>query len=78
MALRQRGQEMAQVGFFQVKVVGFRRFQNGVEEDCGFCAFRGDAEQPAFAADHQWANRIFNLVVAEFHFAVMRTGIPSD
>ena len=55
----------------QPQVVGLGRFQQSIDDSCGFCVVRRVGKEPAFAPDHEGAYRILHLVVADLDFTMV-------
>ena len=61
---------MAQISF-RVEPVGLGGFQNGKDDHAGIGPGLGIAEEPVFPTDHNGADRVLHLVVADFNLAVV-------
>lgn len=61
---------MAQISF-RVEPVGLGGFQNGEDDHAGIGSGLGIAKEPVFPPDHNGADRVFHLVVADFTPAVV-------
>ena len=61
---------MAQISF-RVEPIGLGGFQNGEDNHAGLGPGLGIAEEPVFPPDHNGADRVLHLVVADFNLAVV-------
>lgn len=72
-AVWQNGKDVEQVTL-DIEIISLGSINQAVSNCVGLSTFRRIAKEPVFSADHQGADGIFNLVVAQFDFAVIQEG----
>ena len=70
-AIRQNGQKMVEI-CFRIQVVCFCGFQNGEDDRARFCSTLRIAEKPVLSANHDRADRVFDLIIADLDLAVVK------